>query len=147
MGRHDGLIFVAAREQGFFDQESSRPLPSHRQLQVGDLLMLRWAKSLPTVIPDGPIFPPFQTAHPLRLCVYRFGLPCPPFGEASCRIRGQLPSPEDRHKEIGEIFSSILAESSRLGRLLLHVEGANKFALLYPEFDFNYPSLEQSISS
>jgi uncharacterized delta-60 repeat protein len=76
---------------------------------------------------------PHTLCVPLRLCVYRFGLPCPPFGEAACRIRGQLLSPEDRHKQIGEIFSLILAESLRLGRSLLHVESAIKFALIYPE--------------
>ena len=54
---------------------------------------------------------------------------------------------EDRHKEIGRIFSSILVESSRLGLLFLHVTGAIKVALLYPEFDFTYPSLEQPTSS
>jgi hypothetical protein len=45
------------------------------------------------------------------------------------------------------MFSSILAESSRLGLLFLHLTGAIKFALYYPEFDFTYPSLEQPIFS
>ncbi|MFN9606345.1 MAG: hypothetical protein ACK6A7_23290 [Planctomycetota bacterium] len=48
---------------------------------------------------------------------------------------------------MSQILSSIMAESSRLGRLFIHVTGAIKFALIYPEFDFNYPSLEQPICS
>ena len=53
------------------------------------------------------IFLPFPTAHPLRLSAFTGSDYRTPFGEASCRIRGQFLSLEDRRKEIGEIFSSI----------------------------------------
>jgi transposase len=36
------------------DQASSRRLSKHRELQESELFMLRWTRSLPTVIPDGP---------------------------------------------------------------------------------------------
>jgi hypothetical protein len=54
----------------------------------------------------------------------------------------QVPAPRllslgYQNKEISQILSSIAAESSLLRRLFLHVPGAIKFALIYPEFDFN----------
>ncbi len=56
----------------------------------------------------------------------------PPFGEASCRIRGHFLSLEGRQKEVSKIFSSIVADNGRLGRLILHATDASTFALFVP---------------
>ena len=51
------------------------------------------------------------------------------------------------HANWENVLFDLGKDSSRLGLLFPHVTDALKFALYYPEFDFTYPSLEQTISS
>jgi hypothetical protein len=42
------------QQQDHVHQASNRRLSERRELQERDLFLLRWTRSLPTIMPDGP---------------------------------------------------------------------------------------------